>query len=103
MFPDDMVEQRRKLMVMLAAVVKGLGNLEQVFAGRQRIGKAACQLRCEAAALSGGRRRVVVTHRGHRCFGWGKAVGQLIAEEGRYEPGAATRCSSNWGRACQAR
>src|ERR1700730_11125698 len=30
------------------------------FAGRQRIGKAACQLRCEAAALSGGRRRVVV-------------------------------------------
>ena len=30
MFPDDMIEQRRKLMVMLAAVVKGLGNLEQV-------------------------------------------------------------------------
>ena len=30
MFPDDMIEQRRKLMPMLAAVVKGLGNLEQV-------------------------------------------------------------------------
>ena len=30
MFPDDMIEQRRKLMVMLAAVVKGLSNLEQV-------------------------------------------------------------------------
>jgi hypothetical protein len=30
MFPDDMTEQRRKLMAMLAGVVKGLGNLEQV-------------------------------------------------------------------------
>src|SRR6266403_3086895 len=30
MFPADMIEQRRKLMAMLAAVVKGLGNLEQV-------------------------------------------------------------------------
>src|SRR5260370_14091264 len=30
MFPDDMIEQRRKLMAMLAGAVKGLGNLEQV-------------------------------------------------------------------------
>jgi hemoglobin-like flavoprotein len=30
MFPEDMIEQRRKLMAMLAGVVKGLGNLEQV-------------------------------------------------------------------------
>ena len=30
MFPDDMIEQRRKLMAMLAGVVKGLGNLEQI-------------------------------------------------------------------------
>jgi len=30
MFPADMTEQRRKLMVMLAAVVNGLGNLETV-------------------------------------------------------------------------
>src|ERR1700733_4124413 len=30
MFPGDMIEQRRKLMAMLAGVVKGLGNLEQV-------------------------------------------------------------------------
>ena len=30
MFPDDMIEQRRKLMAMLAGVVKGLGNLGQV-------------------------------------------------------------------------
>ena len=29
-FPDDMIEQRRKLMTMLSGVVKGLGNLEQV-------------------------------------------------------------------------
>ncbi|HEX9361525.1 MAG TPA: globin family protein [Bradyrhizobium sp.] len=30
MFPADMTEQRKKLMVMLAAVVNGLGNLETV-------------------------------------------------------------------------
>ncbi len=30
MFPDNMIDQRRKLMAMLAGVVKGLGNLEQV-------------------------------------------------------------------------
>ena len=59
MFPDDMIEQRRKPMAMLAGVVKGLGNLEQV-AGRRRTGKAACQLRCEGGALCGSRRRVAV-------------------------------------------
>jgi hemoglobin-like flavoprotein len=30
MFPDDMTEQRRKLMVMLAAVVNGLSKLESI-------------------------------------------------------------------------
>ena len=30
MFPNDMIEQRRKLMAMLAGVVKGLANLEQI-------------------------------------------------------------------------
>src|ERR1700730_18485969 len=30
MFPGDMIEQRGKLMALLAGVVKGLGNLEQV-------------------------------------------------------------------------
>src|SRR4029077_1738496 len=30
MFPDDMIEQRRKLMAMLAGVVDGLANLEQI-------------------------------------------------------------------------
>lgn len=30
MFPDDMTQQRKKLMMMLAAVVNGLGNLESI-------------------------------------------------------------------------
>jgi nitric oxide dioxygenase len=30
MFPDDMTEQRKKLMAMLAAVVSGLANLESI-------------------------------------------------------------------------
>lgn len=30
MFPADMTEQRKKLMMMLAAVVNGLGNLETI-------------------------------------------------------------------------
>ena len=30
MFPDDMTEQRKKLMTMLAAVVNGLNNLESI-------------------------------------------------------------------------
>ena len=30
MFPPDMTEQRKKLMMMLAAVVNGLGNLESI-------------------------------------------------------------------------
>src|SRR5712672_1156006 len=30
MFPDDMTEQRKKLMAMLATVVNGLGNLESI-------------------------------------------------------------------------
>ena len=30
MFPADMTEQRKKLMMMLAAVVNGLGNLESI-------------------------------------------------------------------------
>jgi nitric oxide dioxygenase len=39
MFPDDMLEQRRKLMAMLAAVVKGLGNLEQVLPAASALAK----------------------------------------------------------------
>jgi hemoglobin-like flavoprotein len=39
MFPDDMIEQRRKLMAMLAAVVKGHGNLEQVLPAASALAK----------------------------------------------------------------
>jgi hemoglobin-like flavoprotein len=39
MFPDDMIEQRRKLMAMLAGVVKGLGNLEQILPGASALAK----------------------------------------------------------------
>ena len=39
MFPDDMIEQRRKLMTMLAGVVKGLGNLEQVLPAASALAK----------------------------------------------------------------
>jgi hemoglobin-like flavoprotein len=39
MFPDDMIEQRRKLIAMLAAVVKGLGNLEQVLPAASALAK----------------------------------------------------------------
>jgi nitric oxide dioxygenase len=39
MFPADMIEQRRKLMAMLGAVVKGLGNLEQVLPAATALAK----------------------------------------------------------------
>src|SRR5258708_37505857 len=39
MFPDDMIEQRRKLMAMLTGVVKGLGNLEQVLPAASGLAK----------------------------------------------------------------
>ena len=39
MFPDDMIEQRRKLMAMLAGVVKGLANLEQVLPAASALAK----------------------------------------------------------------
>src|SRR5258706_7029121 len=39
MFPDDMIEQRRKLMTMLAGVVKGLDNLEQVLPAASALAK----------------------------------------------------------------
>src|SRR5258706_7580026 len=38
-FPADMIDQRRKLMAMLAAVVKGLGNLEQVLPAASALAK----------------------------------------------------------------
>jgi nitric oxide dioxygenase len=39
MFPDDMTEQRRKLMMMLAAVVNGLGNLETILPAASALAK----------------------------------------------------------------
>ena len=39
MFPDDLIEQRRKLMTMLAGVVKSLGNLEQVLPAASALAK----------------------------------------------------------------
>jgi hemoglobin-like flavoprotein len=39
MFPADMTEQRKKLMAMLAAVVKGLGNLETVLPAASALAK----------------------------------------------------------------
>jgi hemoglobin-like flavoprotein len=39
MFPDDMIEQRRKLMAMLTGVVKSLGNLEQVLPAASALAK----------------------------------------------------------------
>ena len=70
MFPDDMTEQRKKLMGMLAVVVNGLANLEVDPAGRERSGDAPRQLRRQAGALSGGRRRAAVDARkgARRCL-----------------------------------
>ena len=39
MFPDDMSGQRKKLMMMLAAVVKGLGNLESILPAASALAK----------------------------------------------------------------
>src|SRR5258706_9085990 len=39
MLPDDMIEQRRKLMTMLAGVGKGLDNLEQVLPAASGLAK----------------------------------------------------------------
>src|SRR5277367_2840958 len=39
MFPDDMTEQRRKLMMMLAAVVNGLGDLPSILPAASALAK----------------------------------------------------------------
>ncbi|KRR05059.1 globin family protein [Bradyrhizobium valentinum] len=39
MFPADMTEQRKKLMMMLAAVVSGLGNLESILPAASALAK----------------------------------------------------------------
>src|SRR5260221_14164959 len=65
MFPDDMIEQRRKLMAMLAGVVKGLGNLEQVLPAHWQSGMSATV-----------RRRSTIRWSERRCCGrWRRAWG----------------------------
>lgn len=39
MFPADMTQQRKKLMMMLAAVVNGLGNLESILPAASALAK----------------------------------------------------------------
>lgn len=39
MFPDDMTQQRKKLMMMLVAVVNGLGNLESILPAASALAK----------------------------------------------------------------
>ena len=39
MFPADMTEQRKKLMMMLAAVVNGLGNLDSILPAASALAK----------------------------------------------------------------
>lgn len=39
MFPTDMTQQRKKLMMMLAAVVNGLGNLESILPAASALAK----------------------------------------------------------------
>ena len=39
MFPDDMTEQRKKLMATLAVVVNGLGNLESILPAASALAK----------------------------------------------------------------
>ena len=39
MFPSDMTQQRKKLMMMLAAVVNGLGNLESILPAASALAK----------------------------------------------------------------
>lgn len=49
MFPEDMTEQRRKLMAMLAAVVKGLGNLESILPAASALAKRHVSYGAQAA------------------------------------------------------
>src|SRR5258708_14075527 len=49
MFPDNMIEQRRKLIAMLAGVVKGLGNLEQVLPAAGALAKRHVRYGVKAA------------------------------------------------------
>ena len=60
MFPDDMTEQRKKLMTTLAVVVNGLSNLEAILPAASALAKRHVALRRQAGALSRCRRRLAV-------------------------------------------
>ena len=60
MFPNDMTEQRRKLMATLAIVVNGLSNLEMILPAASVARDAPCRLWRQGRALSGGRRGAAV-------------------------------------------
>lgn len=49
MFPDDMTEQRRKLMAMLAVVVNGLTNLEAILPAASALAKRHVEYGAEPA------------------------------------------------------
>ena len=60
MFPDDMTEQRKKLMATLAVVVNGLSNLEAVLPAASALAKRHVSYGAKAGALSRRRRRLAV-------------------------------------------
>src|ERR1700710_155309 len=49
MFPDDMTEQRKKLMATLAVVVKGLSNLESILPAASALAKRHVSYGAQAA------------------------------------------------------
>ncbi len=49
MFPDDMTEQRKKLMVTLAIVVQGLNNLDTILPAASALAKRHVSYGAEAA------------------------------------------------------
>ena len=88
MFPDDMIEQRRKLMAMLAGVVKGLGNLEQVLPAAGALAKRHVSYGAKAEHYAVVRRRVAVDA-GEGPGGWldagsGGCVGHRLWHAVRY-------------------
>ena len=60
LFPDDMSEQKKKLMGMLAVVVNGLDKLDTILPAASALAKRHVGLRRGARTLPGRRRRAAV-------------------------------------------
>ena len=75
MFPDDMTEQRKKLMATLAIVVNGLNNLDAILPAASALAKRHVVLRRAARALPGGRGSAAVDAR--------KRFGRVLDAAGR--------------------